>query len=132
MFHSLEHIRNKSRAERQTIAFSIAGGITGVVFLLWAVSFLASLEQESITPSTVDEPTHFSSFVGSLQDASVILQEQARALREGIQAVTEGEQSADQLPQPDVTEAPVAASEEDARPQGEMTDSGLEIIQVER
>ena len=68
MFDTLNRIRGRSRAQRQVIAFSIAAIITGVIFVLWLVSFFASIQQngqKTITKS--EDASGFNVFIKSLQ-----------------------------------------------------------------
>ncbi len=70
MFDTLNRIRGRSRAQRQVIAFSIAAIITGVIFVLWLVSFFASIQQNGQKTITESESVSgFNAFMNSFQEA---------------------------------------------------------------
>lgn len=147
MFNALDRVRKKPRIERRAIAFSIAAVITGVIFIVWIISFFASIQndQKTITPS--ESGFGFDAFVNSFQEASNVIQQEVGAAREQfvnlssdkftpggasneLQKVEENN-SSNLLPDTIVTKKEEIFAVEEKEIKTEITSSGIEIIQVE-
>lgn len=147
MFDQLERVREKPRAQRQALALGIAATITGMVFILWVVSFLASIQPtqdehgQRGAPSSDENAFGIDSFTNSFQEISTFIQEGVDTTREQFEAVNtelqrleEGENSFTSTPPVtagEVEGVPVVEEEVEVRVENEITPSGIEIIQVE-
>ena len=150
MFNALNRVREKLRAQRQVIAFGVVSVVTGIIFILWIISFFASIQnrQEKILPS--DNAFGFDTFIDSFQEARGTVekeigavQEQFNFISDELQKIREENQT---LPLTDFSEDPntLPASQNEAEDvvaedasldatdrKKEITSSGIEIIQVE-
>lgn len=140
MFHTLERIRKKTRAERQTIAFGIAGGITGVIFLLWLVSFFAFIENGQESIQSFEPSENIDSFFKSFEETTNLIQRDTGTVREQFQYFTSQLKTPDQnggaVPAEDIqTTESVSGDSEDGEENVpgavEITPSGIELIRVE-
>ena len=67
MFHLIDRMREKSKARRKVLALSIAGVISGIIFVVWLLAFIASSEQTSVQEGN-NNNFSFGSFFESFQD----------------------------------------------------------------
>lgn len=133
MFHTLHHIRNRSRVERQALALGIAGGITGIIFVVWAISFLAGVRGGAEAVEVSENASDFTSIVESFQDATHTVGREVESVRESINSFS-GEYQGNTSDQSSTNETSVVPVEKEtnpvAAPQVEVTNSGIEIINV--
>jgi len=143
MFEVLERIRERPRTQRQAIAFSTAGVITGVIFVLWLISFLTSIQdtQETVTSQSESE-LGFSSFIHSFQEASDIFEkevESAKTQFEFISNEIQNQGTEQKIKINTQYDAGVSTADTQTLPEEaqagetgiEITPSGVEIIQVD-
>ena len=81
----LEDLRKRSEPEKQGIAFGIAGAITLIVFILWAVYFTNELENIKPNPALSNESA---SFVEQLQEGVGLFKENLGELKAEVDSVT--------------------------------------------
>ncbi len=141
MFDLIERIREKPRAQRQVIAFSIAGVITGIIFLLWAVSFFTSLQTVKGDKVETNNSFSFDKFTDSFNEVSETFRESVDIIKDQIEDTSL--QSDEIIPtnidvinnQDTITQEEKEATQikikEEKKPENETTSSGVEIIQVE-
>ncbi len=141
MFDTLERIREKPRRQRQAIAFSVAGVITGLIFLLWVVSFFASLQKGQDVSVKSNSTFSFDAFTTSFNEASDTFKEGVGIIKEQI------ENTAVQLDDTEFTGSTIIEDKISTTPEekqastqviikekkqeNEITPSGVEIILVE-
>ncbi|MFC1731329.1 hypothetical protein ACFL6I_13495 [candidate division KSB1 bacterium] len=138
MFEVLDRVRKKSQAEKQAIAFSVAAIVTGVIFIVWAISFFTSIKSEQKTAGVSEDSFELGSFVNSFQEAGNIIKKEVGSARdqfdlinselqktEGVEVVNPpavGVKNTEELTDTLVTEKEGRGTE--------ITPSGIEIIQV--
>lgn len=122
------------------IAFAAAGVITGAIFLIWLISFLASIERQGeFVEQSPDASTNFSSFFESFEEATNLIQRETDVVREQFQSITSPVESEEDpvfpedIPGIEETTKTNDINEEDTpTSEGvEITPSGLELIRVE-
>jgi cytoskeletal protein RodZ len=84
MFQFIERIRQKPQRERQLIALSVAGGIAGIIFILWAISFVALLGR---TPAPQHSFESAQNFTASFEEATKVLQESFNAMQQQVKSL---------------------------------------------
>lgn len=139
MFDILDRIREKPRKQRQAIAFSIAAAVTGVIFILWAVSFFASIQDNQKIETSSESAFGFDTFVDSFQEASNTIKQEVGAAKEQFDFInSELKKAEDGMISSEAevaTEVPTEVGEasvvEVEESKTEITPSGIEIIQVE-
>lgn len=84
MFQLIERLRQKPARERRAIAVGTAGAITGIIFIIWAVSFVALLDR---TPRADTQSGNFDSFFDSFGEATKSVQESIGTVREQVKGL---------------------------------------------
>ena len=82
MFHLIDRVREKPKGERKVLAFGIAGAISGVIFIIWLLSFVASLAGQQKNQENKDDNFSFGSFFQSFEEVSNIFQEETVNIKE--------------------------------------------------
>ncbi len=123
IFTTLEKLRQRPVRERRALAFSAAATITGVIFIIWAVSFLATLHIEGGTQATNQEAHSFGVFMDSIREATETVGRDVEAVRTQIHTLTEEAQQAQNSTRENV--------QEDAFVIEEVKDTAHEVGSVE-
>ena len=138
MFELLERMREKSRGERQAMAFGIAAVVTGVIFILWTVSFFASLqpsnnEYKKEIGSLSESESSFHTFIASFQEARGTFKKEVEVAKEQFDVIRDGFEEAKEIyPQEGTAEIKTTLEKEtEAEKETEVTPSRIEIIEVE-
>ena len=135
MFDVLNRVREKSQSQRRAIALSAAAIITGVIFIIWMISFFASIQNEQKLVDSPKDAFEFSSFVNSFQEAGTIIKKEIGSARDQFELInnelqkTEGVAGEDIEKNVEELDTPVHSDEFEEKT--EITPSGVEIIQVE-
>lgn len=142
MFDALDRVRERSQTERRAIAFSIAGVITGVIFILWAVSFFASIQSEEKVVTELDDTSGFDLFANPFKEATNIIRQEVGSAKEQFELINTELQKSEVdsagvddsseviAPGGDAVEVPSDVEDSPASKDTEVTDSGIEIIQI--
>lgn len=143
MFDLFNRVRERPHNERQVIALSIAAVITGIIFVLWIISFFASIrgEQRIVTPSSdtsAESAFSFDTLLNSFQEARKTIEKEVEVVQEQFEFIQNELQEAEEKDQelrlvnPDEDwEILVAPKEPKKEIKTETTPSGIEIIRVE-
>jgi len=130
MFDVLDRVREKPRAQRQAIALSVAAVVTGVVFILWIVSFFASIQGEQKITAPSESTFGFDTFVDSFQEASNAIKQEVGTAREQLELINNELQKTEQEGGVGAEENIVEESSPPTVQEAEITPSGIEIIQI--
>jgi predicted PurR-regulated permease PerM len=84
MFQFIERLRRRSPHERRVIALGTAGAISGVIFVVWVVSFVALLNR---TDNTIEssQTANLNAFVDSFGEVTKSVQESVGTVREQVE-----------------------------------------------
>lgn len=129
MFEVLDRVREKPKGERQAIALGVSVVITGVIFIVWAVSFLVFIKEEQDTTASSEESFGIGEIVNSLQGASNKIQQEVGNAREQFKYINnELQKTGTDTEQDTIEDAMDPVSPAIKEP--EITPSGVEIIQI--
>lgn len=132
MFEVLDRVREKPKAERQAIAFGAAGVVTGVIFIAWAISFFAFVnEQEDVTKS--GEQFGIGAIMDSLQEANSRIRKEVGTAQEQLEYISSELQKGEPKTSGELEVSNVEDTQQITPPivqEPEITPSGVEIIQI--
>lgn len=80
----LNHLREKPEAEKQGIAFGVAGTITLVVFIFWIVYFTSRLDNIEPAPALSEDSV---SFVEQLEEGIGLFKDNLDTLKDNTEGV---------------------------------------------